>query len=382
MAIVLLVGAGLMMRTLLAIQEIDPGLDTKNVLVGELAFPRREDSAVAGDALLKQVVENIRSLPGVVAVSPSVSYPLWGGPSAPVTVLGTTPGEERQVARVELVGDEYFRVVGLPLLTGRLLSRADVEGARRVAVVNRRFVQVFLGGADAIGRMARFGEIGQTGEDEEPPFFEVVGVVGDGSNSGLRDEVQPQAFLAYTTAGFSVAAFALRSTVDPLSLQNAVREQVWAADRGVALAETLSLEEIRYRDALAEPSFGLSLLSSFACIGLILATIGVFSVMTYAVSLQTHEIGIRMALGAQAASVLRMVVSQGLRPVLAGVAVGVGATYWLSRVMASQIYRIQATDPWTIAVAVLVLVTVGLVACLLPARRATRVDPLNALRCD
>jgi len=104
--------------------------------------------------------------------------------------------------------------------------------------------------------------------------------------------------------------------------------------------------------------------------------------MTYAVSLQTHEIGIRMALGAQAASVLRMVVSQGLRPVLAGIAVGVGATYWLSRVMASQIYRIQATDPWTIAVAVLVLVTVGLVACLLPARRATRVDPLNALRCD
>jgi putative ABC transport system permease protein len=381
LAIVLLAGAGLMMRTLLALQDIDPGLNPENVLVGRFAVPQHQRAVSAGRSVfLERVTERIRALPGVVAVSPALGYPLEPGPSLPVGVLGTTPAEDRWMARVELVGNEYFRVVGLPLLSGRLLSRADVDGMRRVVVVNRRFAEDFLEGSDPIGRMASFGGLDQAAGPEDPSFFEIVGVVGDARNFGLQDDVRPQAFFPYTTPGVPVTAFALRSRVDPLSLQHAVREQIWAVDQGVALTDAQSLEDIRYRDALAEPSFGVGLLSSFAGIGLILAAIGVFSVVAYTVSLQTHEIGIRMALGAEGASVLRMIMLQGLRPILAGAAVGVGATYWLSRVMANQIYGVRATDPWTIGVTVVVLLAVGMVARLLPARRATKVNPQIALR--
>ena len=279
---------------------------------------------------------------------------------------------------MEFVGDEYFRVLGLPLVSGRLLSRGEIEAERRLVVVNRRFSQEFLEGSDAIGRTVSFAPLDRMAG--EPQLFEIVGVVGDAKNAGLEAGIEPQVFLPYTTGGIAVSAFALRSSIDPLALQNAVREKVWEVDRGVALTDTQSLEELRYRDALAEPSFGVGLLGSFASIGLILAAIGVFSVVAYAVSLQTHEIGIRMALGAEASRVLRMIVSRGLRPVLAGVALGVAVTYWLSRVMANQIYGIPPTDPWTIGGAVIILLAVGLVACVQPARRATRVHPQVALR--
>jgi len=369
-----------MMRTLFALQDIDPGLNTGNVLLGRFAFPQDQRADGAGRSVfLERVVHDLHALPGVVAVSPSFGYPLEGGPSLPVTVVGTAP-TSRRMALVEFVGDEYFRVVGLPLVSGRLLSRADVGGARRVVVVNRRFAQEFLEGSDPIGRMTSLAGLDKAAGREGPSLLEIVGVVGDAKNSGLQDDVRPQVFLPYTTPGVPVAAIALRSSVDPLSLQNAVREQIWAVNPSVALTNVMSLEDVRYRDSLAEPTFGVGLLSSFAGIGLLLSAIGVFSVMAYTVSLQTHEIGIRMALGAEAASVVRMIVLRGLRPIVAGAVVGVGTSYGLSRVLANQIYGVRATDPWTIAVAVIVLVAVGLIACLLPARRATKVDPQIALR--
>jgi putative ABC transport system permease protein len=281
---------------------------------------------------------------------------------------------------LEFVNEDYFRAVGLPLVRGRLFSNADVEGARRVAVVNRQFVHEFLGDTDPLGRTASFASVDRGVPPAQQAPFEIVGVVEDARNNGLQYDVAPQAFLPYTTPGVQAGTIVMRTAVDPLTLQNSVRQQIWAVDQGVALMNAMSMEEVMDRDALAAPKFGVGLMTTFAAIGLILSAIGVFSVMAYTVSLQTHDIGIRMALGAEPREVMRMIVFRGLRPIAAGAVIGVAASYGLSRLMANQIYGITATDPWTFVTVVLVLTAVAIAACVLPARRATKVDPLIALR--
>jgi putative ABC transport system permease protein len=380
LAIILLVGAGLMVRTLFALRHIDPGLNPENVLVGRLAFPQNQRQMSTGQTLfVRQVMQKISALPGVVAVSPSLAFPLQPGRTSPVTIPGATQ-RDKAVSALEFVGEDYFRAVGLPLLSGRLLSRTDVEGVRKVVVINRHFVQELLGGSSPIGRTIAFDVLSGVTASAQPLLFEIVGVVGDARNNGLQNDVRPQAFLPYTTPPVPVGALVLRTAVNPKSLEQAVRQQIWAVDQGVALTNAMSLEEVLNRDSLAAPKFGAGLLSTFAGIGLILSAIGVFSVMAYTVSLQTHDIGIRMALGAKRAAVMRMIVLKGLRPIVAGVAIGVAASYGLSRLLANQIYGVTATDPWTFALAVTVLVVVATIACLLPARRATTVDPLIAVR--
>jgi putative ABC transport system permease protein len=386
LAIVLLVGAGLMMRTLLAIQQIDPGLNPKNVLVGQLSFPENQPQTPAQRAVfLQRLLDKVRVLPGVAAASPGVGVPLRGGPSSPLAIDGTTPTAKWR-AVLDFVGEEYFRVVGLPLINGRLLSSDDVQGGRRVTVVNQQLVEEFLAGASPIGRTVTFAALDRGAPQKRTPF-EIVGVVGDARNSGLQEPVRPQAFLPYTIPGFQAGLILLRTTVTPDSLQHGVRQQIWAVDQNVAITHvggaygTLSLEQIMYRDAMAAPAFGVGLLGTFAAIGLILSAIGVYSVIAYSVSLQTHEIGIRMALGAEPRGVMRLIVLKGLQPIAAGVLLGLGASYGLTRVLASNIYGVTPTDPWTFAAVVVVLTSVGLFACVVPARRAMRVDPLIALRC-
>ena len=200
------------------------------------------------------------------------------------------------------------------------------------------------------------------------------------ATADCRTRSGPRHSFRYTIPGIQAGAIVLRTSLPPLTLQNSVRQQIWAVDQGVALMNVMSLEDVLNRDSLAAPKFGVGLLSTFAGIGLILSAIGVFSVMVYTVSLQTHDIGIRMALGAEQRQVMRMIVLRGLRPIIAGAVIGVGASYGLSRLMANQIYGVTATDPWTFVGVVVVLASVGTIACVLPARRATRVNPLIALR--
>jgi putative ABC transport system permease protein len=380
LAIALLVGAGLMMRTLLAIQSIELGLNPKNVLVGRLAMPIDQRQTPAERTLLtRQVIEKLRAIPGVVAASPSFGFPLQGGPTSRLTIPGTTP-TENWIAALEFVGDEYFQAAGLPLVTGRVLSAADVEGARKVVVVNREFAREFLGDASPVGRTVTLAAIDRGAPPDQRSLFEIVGVVGDTRNRGLQNEARAQVYLPYTASPFPTGAFVLRTAVEPLSLVQSVRQQIWAVDPGVALMNEDSLEGVLHRAALAAPTFGVGLMGTFAAIGLILAAIGVFSVMGYTVSLQTHDIGIRMALGAHPSSVMRTTLLRGLRPIVVGVVIGLVASYWLSRFMESHIYGVTATDPWTFGGVAVALTAVGMVACALPARKAMRVDPLVALR--
>jgi putative ABC transport system permease protein len=388
LAIVLLIGAGLMMRTFVAIQDIDPGIDPKNVLVGQLALPiERRHTPDERVLFLKRVMEKIGALPGVTAVSPSLGVPLGFSPSSPIAIPGTTP-TGKWAAAFEMVGEGYFRAVGLPLVSGRLLSAADLEGARRVAVVNRQFSREFLGGSDPIGRTLILAAVDRAAGTKEPSLFEIVGVAGDSRNSGLQEDVRPQAFIPYTIPAIQASTLVIRTSTNPLGLQHSVRQQVWAVDPGVAVMNaggvrsSMLLEDVLSRNALAASRFGVGLLGTFAAIGLVLAAIGVFSVMAYSVSLQTHEIGIRMALGAEPRSVMRRVLFRGLRPIVAGVVLGIAASYWLTRYLESHIYGVTTTDPWTFAGVVTVLAAVGMVACLVPARQAMRVDPLIALRSE
>jgi putative ABC transport system permease protein len=382
LAIVLLIGAGLMMRSLFKLQAIDLGVNTQNVLTGRFAFPvgqpMRPDER---NIFVRQVLDKVKVLPGVIAASPAIAVPLQGAGNGQVTVPGSKP-QGRVSTAIEFVSDGYFQVVGLSLVRGRLLSNTDVSGARKVAVVNRAFVQTFFDGGDPLGRTLLFGAAPPGAPPDQRPIFDIVGVVGDVRNSGLENAIRPQVYFPYTVPGPSAATILVRTATNPLAMQHSVREQIWAVNSSVALMNVFSMEEIVHRSFMAAPKFGLGLMSTFAAVGLILAAIGVFSVMAYTVSLQTHEIGIRMALGAEPRGVMRMIVLRGLRPIIAGIVLGIGAAYGLTRVMANQIHGIEATDPWTFVGVVAVLAVVALAACVLPARRAMKVDPLVALRVE
>jgi len=196
----------------------------------------------------------------------------------------------------------------------------------------------------------------------------------------LQQQINPEAYIPHTITTLAGDTILVRTATQPEAMMANVRQIVAGVDSNVGLGNTQSLETILHRDYMAAPEFGLTLLAIFAGIGLILSAIGVFSVMAYTVSLETHDIGIRMAIGAQPDGILRMVILKGLQPIAIGVVVGLGASYGLTRLMASQIYGVTATDPWTFAGVVIVLTMVGIAACILPARRATQVDPLIALR--
>jgi len=382
LAIVLLVGAGLMMRTFFALEHVDLGLDPKNVLMARVAFPARQYTAAAQKALFfRQALPRLGALPGVVSAAEAFGFPVEWSDSSEVTIPGTNH-TEAWTSGLDYVSEDYFKTMEIPLVRGRTFSETEVTSARNVAVINRKFAHDFFGGQDPLGRTIHFDAFDQSPDVPHGVYFEIVGIVGDARNDGLQSAITPEAFIPYTTAPPWYGFILIKTAVSPLSLLPVVRQAVWSVDPNVALAEqrTGSLERILHDSEMAAPEFELVLLGIFAGIGLTLSAIGVFSVMAYTVSLQTHDIGIRMALGAQPEGVLRMVLLKGMRPILAGMAAGLAASYGLTRLMASEIYGVTATDSWTFGGCVAVLVIVALAACALPARRATQIDPLLALR--
>ena len=265
-------------------------------------------------------------------------------------------------------------------MRGRLLSESDVVSARHVIVVNQTLVRSFFGNDDPIGKSIKFNLLDTVPESPKDAYFEIIGVVADVKNRGLQEAPQPEAFMPYSVSGAFQRGVLVRTAVEPMSMLLNVRREIWSVDRGVALTLTGTLEGYLEQFSYSQPRFGLILFAVFAGIGLALVAIGVFSVMAYSVSLQTHEIGIRMALGAQQGSVLRMVLKKGLLIIALGIIIGEIVSLALTRFVQSQIWGVSARDPLTFAGVLAVLVMVGVAACLVPARRATKVDPLVALR--
>jgi putative ABC transport system permease protein len=380
LSIVLLAGAGLMMRTFFAVEHVNMGFAPQNIFATQLAFPQGHyKTAQQNTIFFQQALPRIASLPGVVAAAEAGTLPPFGGPQSEVEVPGRTH-TERWDSIVEMCSEGWFRTVGVPLLKGRLLSEVDIASARQVAVVNQTLARRFFGNDDPIGRSIRFLAFDGLPDAPHGAYFEIVGVVADLKNQGLQRAVAPEAFLPYSIAIFGSRGLLVRTEGDPLAVAKSVSHAVWAVDPDVAPTGGDSIEDFLRDYAYAQPRFGLLVLGAFAGIGLLLVVIGVFSVMAYSVSLQTHEIGIRMAMGAQRSSVLRMVLSRGLRLVALGVIFGELASLALTRLLASQIWGVSARDPLTLIGIAAVIATAGLLACWLPARKASDVDPMVALR--
>jgi putative ABC transport system permease protein len=383
LSIVLLVGAGLMMRTLLAMQHVDLGFNPRNILVVRPVFPRGQyETAEQKEAFFEQALQRIAALPGVTAAAEVTAppfYTYYTGLGSDVTIPGKTHSES-WTAVFRLCSADYFRTVGVRLLRGRLLSEADVTSTRRVAVINQTFARAYFKDEDPIGKQIKFNQFDQIADAPHDAYFEIIGVVGDVKNAGLRNAPIPEACLPDTVTGGYFRRIMVKTAVDPLSLLPTIRQEIWAMDSNIALTQTDTIENFMKRWTYGEPEFAMDTFGAFAGIGLALVIIGVFSVMAYTVSLETHDIGVRMALGAQPGDILKMILLKGLRLIGAGVVVGLLASLGLTRLIASQIWGVSPTDPLTFTAVVVAIIAVGLAACLLPARRATQVDPLIALR--
>jgi putative ABC transport system permease protein len=378
LSVLLLVGAGLMMRTFLALQYVDIGLSPTNVLSASVSLPpSRYGTAAEKKLFFRTGLQRVTSLPGVVSAATAVSSPLQGDTiHSNVDVEGKTHSDTR-TAMIELCSEGFFRTLGISLMRGRLLSETDVDAGRHVAVVNSKLARDFFGENDVIGRTMSFMALGQG-----VGSFEIVGVVADAKNDSFRQPILPEAFIPYTVTSLPNATILVKTATAPLAMAEDVRKAVWEVDRTLPFPVVSSLEDILYESNLAAPKFALILLGVFAGIGLALSAIGVFSVMAHSVALETHEIGIRMAIGALPGRVLSMVLRKGLQSIVIGLFFGLLACVGLTRLLANEIWGVSATDPVTFAVVSAILVLIGLVACLFPAIRAARVEPLIALRED
>jgi putative ABC transport system permease protein len=261
------------------------------------------------------------------------------------------------------------------------LSAADVQDARRVTVVNQTLVNRYFGGQNPLGQRIKIAMLQTLPEGAvDDPIFEIVGVMADARNQGIQDPPVPEMLIPYTITGAFERGILVKTAGDPDALSTSVRREIWSVDRNVALSDTGSLTGYLQQFSYGEPRFSLVVLGVFAGVGLVLVAIGVYSVIAYTVARQTHEIGIRMALGAGSSDVLRMVARLGLQLLALGVGVGLVAGFGATRLIAAQLWGISSHDPFTLAGIITVMTLVGLAATYFPARRAIRVDPIEALR--
>ncbi len=379
LSLMLLAGAGLLMRSFVALQTVDLGMNPNNVLVARLPLPRGQyTTAAEKQRFFRELLRRLHEVPGIEVATATSSLPPYGGIGSAIEIPGKTT-TERWNAIFQLASEGYFQTLGLRLQRGRPLSDADVNGARRVAIVNQTLVTRYFGQEDPIGRQIKF-KLLETEQPIENPVFEIIGVVSDAKNQGIQDPPSPEAFIPYTVTGAFERGIMARTHGDPAALIDRVKREVWAVDRGVAITLTGTLTGYLTQFSYATPRFSVVLLGVFASVGLLLVAIGVYSVIAYAVSQQTHEIGIRMALGAAPVHVLRLVGLMGLRLVAAGAVIGLLGSFAATRLIAAELWGTSRHDPLTLIAVVVTIAVVGLAACYFPARRATRVDPLIALR--
>ena len=380
LSLTLLVGAGLLMRSFVALREVHLGLQSDHVLVARLPLPvDRYKTANQITGFYRPLLQRLKALPGVVEATETSTLPPYGGIPSDIEIPGKTHAEKWN-AMFQLVSDGYFPVLKIQFLDGRSFTEAEVYGARKLAVVNQAFVKKYLGNENPIGRQVRIAQLSQFDDAVKEPIFEIIGLVADVKNQGLQDPVDPEIWVPYTVTGSAFRGILVRTAGEPLPMLNAVEHEIWATDANVAVTFTGTLEGYISQFSYAGPRFGFFLMTIFSSIGLVLVTLGVYSVLAYTTARRTHEIGIRMALGAESTDVLRLILRMGLRLVGIGVGIGLIASLALGRVIATQLWGVSAYDPWTLSCVPLLLIMTGLFACWVPARRAAGVDPLIALR--
>jgi putative ABC transport system permease protein len=380
LALVLLVGAGLAIRGFSRLEGIDPGFVPENLLTMKLSLPPKYDTADKILAFYRELERRIEALPGVESAATSAGIPFAGASETSFRINDEqTAIDNARFAVYYPVSTGYLEALKTRLLAGRTFNAEDTRTSRKVAIVDRKIAELFPGGA--VGQRIRFDS------DEVPPF-EIIGVVEHVAHYGLEGK-QPAPYQMYMlyeqiddkliASYFRDVDVIVRTQGPPLGLAKAVRAQVSAMDAEQPIYEQTTLEKLIH-DSIAERRFTMALLGVFAALALLLAAVGLYAVMSHSVTQRTHEIGVRMALGAQPGEVVSMVLRHGLRLVLVGLVVGLGGALAVTRLLQSQLSGVSPTDPGTFAGVLLVLVAVGLLATYIPARRATRVDPMIALR--
>jgi putative ABC transport system permease protein len=382
LAMVLLAGAGLLIRSFTQLRRVDPGFQPASALTFRISLP---DSAYEKEAqqsgFFDELLRRLAALPGVRSVGAVQGLPLSGGGfnlSFEVKGRPPLPPAKQPSMEVRVASTDYFRTIGIPVLRGRGFERSDTPSSRQVVVISETAVRRFFPGEDPIGQWITIG----WGRPDGPKAGgEVVGVVGDVKELGLAEANPPEIYLPQAQLPIRSMDVVLRTAVAPRSLAPAVASVVRGLDAELPVARLSTLDEIVAR-SISEPRFYVVLLGAFAGTALFLAALGIFGVMSYAVVQRSREIGIRVALGADPASVLGMVLGRAAILAAAGIALGLAAALGLSRAIAGLLFSLSPTDPATLAGVGGLLLAVALLASYLPARRATRVDPLVALRSE
>jgi len=382
LALTLLIGGGLLLRSFARLSNVDPGFDSRNLLTFTVGLPPgRYANDTARRAFFDESLMRIAALPGVRSVGAASVLPFSGGWSTgSFNVEGHVVGEGESSpwGDQRLVSPGYFETMGAPLLEGRVLDATDRQGALRVVVVDDEFVRRFYKpGESALGKRLWFGN---PQPNDSTVYFTIVGVVGHARHEGLDADERVQVYRPIgQTGGLGGGNFVVRTAGDPMSMVSAVRSAIQEVDRDIPLARIRTMEEM-IGNSMGQRRLSTVLLGVFSGLALLLASIGIYGVMSYTVSLRSRELGIRMALGASRHGVLRLVLRQGMQLAIVGVIIGLVGAFALTRVIASQLYGVTATDPFTFIAVTATLSTVALVASLIPAMRATHVDPMVALR--
>ena len=378
LALVLLVGSGLLFKSFLRLQTVDPGFQSKNILTANISLPKSKYSTDAQTIqFFGQVLERMQAVPDVKEAAVASGNPIDGSNLSFVFAtkqLQALAPADQPSAGYYVVSPNYFHTLGIPLLVGRYFTQGDFAGSPRVAIISQAVAQRFFHDRSPIGQTIKIG-VGAG----DPPWREIVGVVGDVKDDGLGEAATMTVYEPCTQQAWSSMSLFLRSDSDPSHLASVLRSQVMSVDKDQPVAEIATGEQMMSQ-AVAQPQLRTLLLSLFAGLALVLASLGIYGVMSNMVAQRTHEIGVRMALGAGQRSVLRLVLSNGMRLTLLGIALGTAGAFALTRLMKSFLFHVTPTDPATFLEVALFLLAVALLASYIPARRATRVDPVVALR--
>lgn len=375
LALVLLVGAGLMVKSFSELGRVNPGFDPHNLLTLAYRVPRNKYPSGAQQAQFqREVVSKIKALPGVLAATSVRAVPLGGNGNSSEFFLADRPEPsvfERPQALLNFADPNFFSTMSIPVLKGRVFNEHHQADGPFVVVINQTLARQYFSGRDPIGQRLSLPQIQRTGE--------IVGVVGDVKQYTLTDPPAPQIYGALAQNPFIFTSLAVRTVGDPLKMANQIRRAIWQVDKDQPVWSVQSFEEILRTQSHLRQLITV-MMGAYAGVALVLASIGIFGVISYSVSQRTAEIGVRMALGARPADVARLVLQQVFLMTTIGITIGAGAATWLSRYLRTQLYAVSPLDPGVYATVAMLLAVVAIVACLIPARRATKVDPMVALR--
>jgi len=376
-SLTLLIGAGLMIKSFYELLKVEPGFKAESVLVMDMTLPRAkyaEESARVN--FYGQAVERIAALPGVQQAGAVNILPLSRNNSASAFSVVGRPRPERgrePDSNFRVVSPQYLDAMGIPLLRGRHIAPTARADTQRVIVINEELARLHFADEDPVGKRLNFGG------DKESDHPEIVGVVGNIRHESLLEEIRPESYAPLAQQAWYSMSIVVRATGDPAQIAGAVQREIGTIDKDQPIYNVRAMDRV-VSESLAPQRVTMGMLGVFALIALVLASVGIYAVMSYAVTQRTHEIGIRMALGAQPRDILKMVVRQGMLLALIGIGIGLVASYWLMQALTVMLYGVSATDPLTFGLISLLLIAVAFAANYIPARRATKVDPMVALR--